>query len=390
MAASILAPGISTIYNVPDISDVRVMGEVLKEFGAQVVLSDHSVSIDTTLVSLVETPSELGKEMRASVALLGALIGRFGKARVAMPGGCEIGSRKLDQHYRTLKALGVCFNLKPGIIDAQVTESLRGAHVKLEFPSVGVTENLMMAAVKAQGTTSIENAAREPEIVDLANFLRAMGAQIKGAGSPQITIEGTDRLSPVQGYKTVGDRIEAGTFLIAGALGYGPVTVSGVAPENLAAALAVLKEMGVEVSMAGDSITVRREGSLKAVTIETAPHPGFPTDLQAQFAILAILAQGESTITENIFEDRFGFVGELVRMGAGIYVEDRQAHINGVARLSGAPVQAPDLRGGAALVLAGLIANGRTDVSGIEHIERGYENFVKKLQDIGAHIERHG
>lgn len=388
MAASILAPGQSTITNVPIISDVTLMGEVLANLGAKVSFGDHEVSIDTAVIDSVETPYELVSQMRASIAVLGPLVGRFGKAHVAMPGGCQIGSRKLDMHVAGLEALGVVFDVSHGFFDASIPHGLTGASVILDFPSVGATENLMLAATCARGTTVIENAAREPEIVDLAEFLIAMGARITGAGTPTIEIAGGAELKPVREYATVGDRIEAGTFLVAGVLGGGPLTVRGVNPQHLEIALAKLKAMGAEVATTEDSITVSHTGIIQPVDIQTLPYPGFPTDLQAQFMVLNVLAAGRSVISENVFENRFMFADEIGRMGADIRIEGHHALINGTAQLSGAPVRSPDLRGGAALVLAGLCADGQTVVSGIEHIDRGYEGFVEKLQKIGANIER--
>ena len=305
-----------------------------------------------------------------------------------MPGGCQIGSRKLDMHVAGLEALGVIFDVSHGFFDASIPHGLVGASVILDFPSVGATENLMLAATCAQGTTVINNAAREPEIVDLAEFLIAMGARITGEGTPTIEIEGGAELKPVREYVTVGDRIEAGTFLVAGVLGGGPLTVRGVNPQHLEMALSKLRAMGVELATTKDSITVSHVGTIKPVDIQTLPHPGFPTDLQAQFMVLDALAAGRSVITENVFENRFMFADEIGRMGAEIKIEGHHAIINGVTQLSGAPVRSPDLRGGAALVLAGLVADGQTVISDIEHIDRGYEHFVDKLAGIGAHIKR--
>jgi UDP-N-acetylglucosamine 1-carboxyvinyltransferase len=364
------------------------MGEVLANLGATVRFGDHRILIDTAPIDRIEAPYELVAQMRASIAVLGPLIGRFGRAHVAMPGGCQIGSRKLDMHISGLEALGVAFDISHGFIDASLPHGLVGAPVILDFPSVGATENLMMAAVCAQGTTTIDNAAREPEIVDLANYLVSMGARISGAGTPTIGIEGVRELNPVSTHTTVGDRIEAGTFLVAGVLGGGPLTVRGVNPAHLEMALSKLKAMGAQVETAADSITVRHRGPIAPIDIQTLPHPGFPTDLQAQFMVLDALAAGRSVITENVFENRFMFADEIARMGADIRIEGHHAFINGVKQLSGAPVRAPDLRGGAALVLAGLVADGRTVVTGVEHIDRGYEHFVEKLAALGAQIIR--
>jgi len=391
MAASILASGTTTITNAPAISDVHLMGEVLMRLGAKVSRSSHELIIDTTGVDSFETPYDLVVKMRATIVILGPLVGRFGRAHVAMPGGCQIGSRKLDMHILGLEELGVQFEVSHGYINATVPpEGLKAAHVKLAFASVGATENLMFAATCAQGTTRIENAAREPEITDLANYLNLMGARITGQGSPVIEIVGVEASSliPVPTYKTMGDRIEAGTFLVAGALTGGPLTVAGVNPNHLLMPLRKLKDMGAHIETGSDHITVSREGPLTAVDIQTLPYPGFPTDLQPQFMVLNAISTGTSIITENIFESRFIFADELNRMGARIRIEGHHAIVEGVKQLSGAPVQAPDLRAGAGLVLAGLVADGETTVGEISHIDRGYEDFVPKLRACGAHVER--
>jgi UDP-N-acetylglucosamine 1-carboxyvinyltransferase len=291
-------------------------------------------------------------------------------------------------HIAGLEALGVVFDITHGFIDASTPKGLTGAQVILDFPSVGATENLMMAAVRARGTTIVDNAAREPEIVDLAHYLMRMGARITGAGTPTIEIEGGCELAPVDNYTVIGDRIEAGTFLVAGVLGGGPLTVRGIDPSHLEMALSKLRAMGAELSCEKDTITVRHNTAVEPVDIQTLPHPGFPTDLQAQFMVLDALAIGRSVITENVFENRFMFADEIARMGAEIRIEGHHAFISGVEQLSGAPVRSPDLRGGAALVLAGIRADGKTVVAGVEHIDRGYEHFVEKLAMIGAHIER--
>jgi UDP-N-acetylglucosamine 1-carboxyvinyltransferase len=389
MAASIMAKGTTTITNVPDISDVHLMKQVLEHLGATVDFESDKLSINTTDINSYEAPYELVAKMRASIAVLGPLVARFGKAKVAMPGGCQIGSRKLDMHIMGLEALDVQFEVSHGFINASVPKGgLKAAQVNLEFPSVGATENLMVAACAANGTTILENVAREPEIVDLAEFLNSMGAKISGQGSPVIQIKGVKEFFPVLDYSTVGDRIEAGTFLVAGAIGQGPLTVQGINPLHLSIPLAKLKAMGCDVSSTQNSVTISCENSYKPADIQTLPYPGFPTDLQAQFMVLNALANGTSVITENIFENRFMFADELNRMGANIRIEGHHALIEGVKQLSGAPVQAPDLRGGAALVLAGLNAEGESRISNIEHIDRGYQNLVDKLKSIGANIER--
>ena len=389
MAASILGQGVSVIHNIPTISDIAVMSDVLSRLGADVERDGHTFTIDTTDVDSFETPYELVSKMRASISVLGPLIARFGNARVAMPGGCQIGARKIDMHLVGLEALGVHFDVDHGILIASTPQGLRGAHVMLEFPSVGATENMLMAAVVAEGETVIDNAAREPEIVDLCSMLCEMGAHISGAGSSSITIQGVplEALHPCE-HTTVGDRIEAGTFLTGGALTGGPVEVTGIDPEFLKMAIVKLQAFGCTVQTTPNSITVSRQADLQPTDIQTLPHPGFPTDLQAQFMLLAALADGVSVITENLFENRFMFAAELMRMGADITLEEHHAIIRGVKRLQGAPVSATDLRAGAALVLAGAAAEGTTTVHEINHIDRGYENYVEKLRGLGVNLER--
>ena len=388
MAATLLAPGVTTLTNVPNISDVHIMGKVLKHLGSTIeVVDEHTLVIDTSNVSTWEAPYELVAKMRASTAVMGPLIGRFGKAVIAMPGGCNIGARKMDLHILGLEALGVQFVNDHGYLHAEAPEGLKGTTVSLAFPSVGATENLIMAAVRAHGTTVIDNAAREPEIVDLVRMLNEMGARITGGGTPVIEIEGVEELHPVQ-HRVVGDRIEAGTFLVAGALTGDELEVTGFAPIHLAMVLKKLELMGVQIEQTATGAIVRRTGKILPTDIQTLPFPGFPTDMQAQVLTLAALAQGSSVITENIFENRFMLASELMRMGADIRIEGHHALVRGVDGFSGAQVASPDLRGGAALVLAGLVADGVTDVSAIHHIDRGYENFVEKLRGIGAHVER--
>ncbi|MCH4052930.1 MAG: UDP-N-acetylglucosamine 1-carboxyvinyltransferase [Atopobiaceae bacterium] len=390
MAASIMAPGVTTLQNVPNIADVHVMGKVLKRLGAKIkVASAHELVIDTSNVSKWETPYDLVAQMRASTAVLGPLIARFGRAVVAMPGGCNIGARKIDMHILGLEALGVHFEIDHGNIHASTPDGLHGAEVALEFASVGATENLMMASVAADGTTVIDNAAREPEIVDLANMLNEMGAKVRGAGSPRIEIEGVgvDALHPVE-HRVIGDRIEAGTFLAAGAICGGPVTVRGFDPEHLGLVLKKMEAMDISIERGDDWCTARRDGPIRSVDIQTLPYPGFPTDMQAQTFSLLGLGDGTAIVTENIFENRFMFASELVRMGAQVTIEGHHAIVRGVPHYSGAEVRSTDLRGGAALVIAGLEADGYTTVSNIHHIDRGYERFVEKLQGLGADVAR--
>lgn len=389
IAASLLGQGKTVLHNVPNISDIDIMIEVLRSLGAGVERDDHSVAIDTASATGFETPYELVSKMRASISILGPLIARFGKARVAMPGGCKIGARKIDIHLSVLEALGVSFVNDHGYLYASTPNGLRATKVFLDFPSVGATENMLMASVVAKGTTVIDNAAREPEIVDLANMLNEMGALVQGAGTSTIVVHGVslEDMHPCEHW-VVGDRIEAGTYLTAGALLGGPVTVEGIDPDFLRTVMMKFEEMGVDVSTTEDSITVSRTQPLRATDIQTLPHPGFPTDLQAQFSLLAAFADGCSVVSENIFENRFMFAAELNRMGSDITLEGHHALIRGVEGLQGAPVSSPDLRGGAALVIAGLAAEGETQIHDIHHIDRGYEDYVGKLRSLGATVER--
>ena len=388
MAATILAPGVNTLTNVPNISDVHVMGKVLECLGAKITVKGlHELEIDTSSVDKWETPYHLVAKMRASTAVLGPLLGRFGRAVVAMPGGCNIGARKIDMHILGLEALGVNFEIDHGNIHATTPTGLKGTTVTLDFASVGATENLMMASVMAEGVTTIDNAAREPEIVDLANLLNEMGAKVNGAGSPVIEVEGVRELHPVS-HRVVGDRIEAGTFIAMAGLCGQPVTVKGFEPHHLGLVLKKYELMGLKVERGDQQCTVGREGDIKPVDIQTLPFPGFPTDMQAQTMTLLALSSGSCIVTENVFENRFMLASELQRMGADIRIEGHHAIVHGVKGFSGAEVKSPDLRGGAALVMAGLVADGETTVSAIHHIDRGYEGFVDKLQALGARVSR--
>jgi UDP-N-acetylglucosamine 1-carboxyvinyltransferase len=387
MAAAMLAPGVSRLRNVPQIADVMTMADVLGGLGVSVTREDHELVVDATEITSHEAPYEMVAKMRASVIVLGPLVARLGEARVALPGGCNIGSRKVDMHISGLEALGAEVTVGHGYIDARA-ERLRGRTVALDFPSVGATENLLMAAVMAEGTTTIENAAREPEICDLASMLVDMGARIEGAGTPVMSITGVDELHPVT-HTVVGDRIEAGTYLTAGALGGGPVTVTGFDPGHAEMVLAKLAQCGASVERLENGARVTLEGRPRPVDCVTLPYPGFPTDLQAPYLTLMSLADGASVVTENVFENRFMFADELSRMGADVRIDGHHALVKGVAQLSGAPVRCPDLRGGAALVLAGLVADGETVVSDVYHIERGYEDFVGRLKGLGADVTAH-
>jgi UDP-N-acetylglucosamine 1-carboxyvinyltransferase len=386
MAASLLAPGVSTLHNVPAIADITVMCELLEGLGVRIERADHTLVLDASDVSSADAPYEMVARMRASISVLGALVAREGRAHVAMPGGCNIGQRKVDMHISGLRAMGAIITIGHGFIDAEAPAGgLHGADVYLDFPSVGATENLLMAAVTANGRTTIENAAREPEIADLVQFLREMGADISGEGSALIEIEGVEALHPAD-HRVVGDRVEAGTYVVAGALDGGPVTVRGFDPAHLDIVLSKLGEAGVTVERLDDGVTVSRTEAIRSVDVATLPYPGFPTDLQAPWMTLMSIADGSAVITENVFENRFMFADELIRMGADIRIDGHHALVKGVPQLSGAPVRSPDLRGGAALVLAGLVADGETEVTDVYHIERGYESFVERLTAIGAQV----
>jgi UDP-N-acetylglucosamine 1-carboxyvinyltransferase len=387
MAASLLAEGRTRILNVPDISDCRTMADVLGRLGAGVARRDHEIEIDASGPLGHETPYELVRRMRASILVLGPLLARRGRARVAMPGGCNIGRRKIDLHIRGLQRMGAEFSYDHGYLVGDVANGLQGAVISLDFPSVGATENLLMAAVAARGTTVIENAAREPEIQDLADFLVAMGARIDGVGTPTIEVLGTDRFEAVT-HSVIPDRIEAGTFAIAVAVSGGEVLLRGARVDHLDLVLAKLDEIGARVSPEEGGVRVAMEGRARAVDLVTLPYPGFPTDLQPPIMALLASAEGTSIITENVFESRFMFVDELNRMGADIRTEGHHAVVRGVARLEGAPVRALDLRAGAALILAALGADGVTEIADIGHVDRGYEDIDAKLTALGAEVSR--
>jgi UDP-N-acetylglucosamine 1-carboxyvinyltransferase len=387
MAASLLAPGRSVIDNVPDIDDCHTMAEVLQHLGASVEGADGSVVVDTSQVDAWETPYELVSRMRASIIVLGPLLARFGRAVVAMPGGCNIGSRNIDLHVKGLERMGVTFESEHGYLRAEA-DDLRGAFVSLDYPSVGATENLLMAAVAAKGTTVIENAAREPEIADLAEMLRAMGGRIEGDGTPTIQIEGTtDTFTPVR-HRVVPDRIEAATFAVAACMTRGDVVLQDARPDHLDLPLGKLSEAGAIVEPVEGGLRVAATRRLSAVDFVTLPYPGLATDMQPILMALLATADGTSIITENVFESRFMFVDELKRMGADIQTEGHHAVVRGVERLSSAPVRALDLRAGAAMVVAALAADGETEISGMHHVDRGYEDLEGKLTALGAQIRR--
>ncbi len=384
--AALLAGAPCTIEHLPDIEDVKVLIDMLTWLGAKVHFEHNTMTIDPRGVDKYNPPYELARRMRASYYLLPVLLGLFGKAEVPMPGGCDIGARPIDQTLKGWRALGAEVSTARGVLTASAAH-LTGTDVVLDMPSVGATVNTMLAAVTAQGNTSIHNAAKEPHIVDLANFLNSMGASVKGAGTDVIRIRGG---RPLHGttYAVIPDQIETGTLMIAAAATGGDVTITDAIPYHMEALSAKLLEMGVYVYDEDDRIHVRGDGMMRAINLKTQYYPGFPTDLQQPMTAMLSIADGTSVVTENIFEARFRFVDELRRMGANIRVLDRVAIVDGVSHLTGAPVAATDLRAGAAMVVAGLIAEGTTEISGAQFIRRGYENIDQKLRQLGARIER--
>lgn len=384
--ATILAAGKHEISNVPFLRDINTTIKVLESLGAVVEGNGHIVKIDATNVNNVEATYDLVKTMRASVLVLGPLLARHGRARVSLPGGCAIGARPIDQHLKGLKALGADIHLTHGYVEAKA-KRLKGARINFDMPTVGGTEHLMMAASLAKGETVLENAAREPEIVDLATMLNQMGARIEGAGTDTIRIAGVSELSPVS-YRVMPDRIEAGTFMVAAAITGGDIRIANMQLEHLDALVFKLQDAGVEITNKNGLVRVKGPKKLRSMNIKTRPYPGFPTDMQAQFMALMTVADGASVISENIFENRFMHVSELMRFGADITVEGNSATVKGVKKLSGAPVMATDLRASASLILAGLAAEGETEVTRIYHLDRGYESIEKKLAGLGADIVR--
>jgi UDP-N-acetylglucosamine 1-carboxyvinyltransferase len=387
MAAALLAPGVTTLRNMPPVRDLDVMMELLRVTGAQVEVVDGDiVRVDASAKLTPEAPYELVSRMRASFNVLGPLLARCGEARVALPGGDNIGSRKVDMHLRGLEAMGAEVSVRHGYVNAR-TELLHGARHVLEFPSVGATENLLCAGVLAKGTTVIENAAREPEVTDLAAFLTRMGAHVLGAGTSTIEVEGVESLRPVD-CEIMCDRIEAGTLLMACGIAGGEIELVGVRPDYVEMVVMKLCEMGMRVSPTSDGLWARAPKRLTAVDIATLPHPGFATDFMPLAVALMTTAEGSAIVTENVYDGRFQFVDELCRMGADVRTEGRHAIVRGVDRLSGAPVRASDVRAGAALVLAGLVADGETVVHDGEHIERGYSDLAAHLRTLGADVEK--
>ena len=388
IAASIMGVTPSHFDEVPMLEDVRTISEVLKSLGIKVESKEKNVlDIDSTTIDSYEPPCELMRNMRASFFIMGPLLARMGKARIHMPGGCAIGARPVDIHLKGFEALGVVLKQEDGFIEATTPNGLKGATIYFDFPSVGATENVMMAAALAEGVTILENAAEEPEIVALANYLNKMGAKVRGAGTDVIRIEGVKELRGAD-YTIIPDRIEAGTYMIAAAMTGGDVIVDNVLPEHQKPLIAKLREAGAIVEEDIDKVRVIGTGSLKGVSVKTLPYPGFPTDMQAQIMAMMVVSEGNSRVTETVFENRFMHVAELNRMGAKITTADRSANIEGPAKLVGCDVRATDLRAGAAMILAGLVAEGETRIGDLFHIDRGYEDIVEKLRNLGADIER--
>ncbi|MBI5814281.1 MAG: UDP-N-acetylglucosamine 1-carboxyvinyltransferase [Nitrospinae bacterium] len=387
-AATLLAPGEFSLTNIPDLMDIRTIARIIEVFGSKITRVDASAyMVDSSAITRHEAPYELVKTMRASCLVLGPLLSRLGHAKVSLPGGCAIGERPIDQHLKGLAALGAKIDLSHGYVDASAPARLKGKHITMDMVTVTGVMNIMMAAVTADGKTVIENAAREPEVVALADFLNTMGAIVHGAGTPTITIEGVKELKAAPA-RIIPDRIEAGTFMTAAAMTRGEVTVTRMDPVNVAALSDKLRECGCQVSEDGDSVKVAGPEVISPVNVTTAPFPGFPTDMQAQIMALMSVADGAAVITEMIFENRFMHVAELRRMGADIKVSGHSATVRGVPKLSGAPVMATDLRASACLVVAGLAAEGETQIGRVYHLDRGYEHIETKLKGLGASIRR--
>lgn len=387
LAASVMTDETVTIENLPNVRDINVLLQAIEGIGAKVERVDaHKVMISGSSIQDVTVDNEYIRKIRASYYLIGALLGKYKKAQVALPGGCEIGSRPIDLHIKGFRAMGADVDIAHGLVCAEAT-GLKGTHIYLDKVSVGATMNIMMAAAMAEGKTVIENAAKEPHVVDLANFLNSMGASIRGAGTDVIRIVGTDKLHGTE-YSIIPDQIEAGTFMFAAAAAGGNVLVKNVIPKHLEATTAKLLEVGCTIEEFDDAVRVISSGKLTHTQVTTLPYPGFPTDMQPQMAVVLAIAEGTSTITESIFENRFRYVDELTRMGASIKVESNIAIITGVEKYTGARVNAPDLRAGAALVIAGLCAEGVTIIDDIHYVERGYEDFEGKLRGIGAQMEK--
>jgi UDP-N-acetylglucosamine 1-carboxyvinyltransferase len=386
LVSSILTEGENIFYNIPRLRDIDTITRLLELLGVRVDIEGSTVKIDATSINNYQAPYDLVRTMRASVLVLGPLLARMGRAKVSMPGGCAIGPRPIDLHLKGLEAMGVEITLNQGYIEATARQ-LRGADIYFDRVTVTGTENIMMAAVKASGKTILRNSACEPEVVDLAECLNKMGARISGAGTDLITIEGVKELRPVE-HTIIPDRIEAGTFMVAGAITHGDIYIKGCKIEHLSAVIQKLKEAGIKIQEEQEGCRVISEGRTKAVDIKTLPYPGFPTDMQAQMMALMTVSEGTSIITETIFDNRFMHVSELKRLGADIEIEGSTAIVRGVPKLFGAPVMATDLRASASLIIAGLAAEGTTEVLRVYHLDRGYEAIEKKLAPLGAKIER--
>lgn len=388
-AALLAGEGTSKLLNVPALSDVETINNVISTLNAEVSYDKdgEAVIVDATKDLFEEAPYEYVSKMRASILVMGPLLARLGHAKVALPGGCAIGSRPIEQHIKGFEELGAEIHMDGGFIYANAKGGLKGTTIHLDFPSVGATQNIIMAASLAEGKTVLENVAREPEIVDLANYINEMGGNVVGAGTDTITINGVDKLHGVT-HSIIPDRIEAGTLLIAGAITRGDVLVKGAIKEHMTSLVYKLEEMGVNLEYSDDAIRVIAEGELKPVDVQTLPHPGFPTDMQSQMMALLLTAEGNKVVTETVFENRFMHVAEFQRMNANITVEGRSAKIQGKSQLQGAQVKATDLRAAAALILAGLVAEGTTQVTELTHLDRGYVDLHGKLNSLGANIER--
>lgn len=388
IAASLLGDGETCLENIPTLEDVFVICSVLDSIGACIDIDTQKkiIRINPNTIKPVDPPYELVRKMRASFLIMGPVLSKFGRIRISMPGGCNIGTRPIDLHLKGFSAMGADISTGHGYVEA-VCKKLKGAKIYLDFPSVGATENLIMAAAMAEGETTIENAAEEPEVTDLANFLNSMGAQISGAGTDTISIKGVDHLTGTH-HEAIPDRIETGTYMIAAAMAGGDVIIENVVLEHIRSVIAKLKEAGVTVIEGQNKVRIISGGNMKAIDIKTLPYPGFPTDMQAQFMSMMSIAKGTSIVTETVFENRFMHATELKRMGANIKIDGRTAVIEGSKTLTGAKVKATDLRAGAALILAGLTAEGTSEVYDVQHIDRGYVDIVGKLSSIGADIQR--
>ena len=390
IAATLLGQDVpSKLEEVPALDDVHTLTAVLEQLGVKTEFDadKNTLTVDSSHIASCEAPYDLVRKMRASFLIIGPLLARYGKARISLPGGCAIGTRPIDLHLKGFEALGAEINIGHGFIEATAPNGLKGARIYLDFPSVGATENIIMAASMAEGNTIIENPAQEPEIVDLANYLNVMGAKIRGAGTNVIKVEGVKHLSG-KNYTIIPDRIEAGTYMVAAAMTKGDVFIENAISEHLKPVIAKLKEAGVEIEETIDGIRVVCDKQTTAVDVKTMPYPGFPTDMQAQFMAMQAVSEGTSLVTETVFENRFMHVEELKRMGANIRIDGRTSVVEGVKQLTGCQVKATDLRAGAAMVLAGLVAEGETQISYIHHIDRGYDNLVYKLVMLGADIHR--